>query len=232
MWKLILVNEVGFPPEDIVFDPNVLTIGTGMEEHANYAVDFINATKTIKEQCPYVKISGGISNLSFGFRGVTKVRESIHSVFLQHAILESGMDVGIVNPHEMIAFDDMEEDMKVLCENLVFNKNEDATEDMLNRTNYERACVEAKKKGQEPPRPSEMFKHIRLEAASYDAQGLPAERKFYLVDVETFKQPLVVIPNQGTKCDYLMMTPKDKWAEDFKRWIHAVHKEDEEEMED
>ena len=148
----ILVNEVGFPPEDIVFDPNVLTIGTGMEEHANYAVDFINATKTIKEQCPYVKISGGISNLSFGFRGVTKVRESIHSVFLQHAILESGMDVGIVNPHEMIAFDDMEEDMKVLCENLVFNKNEDATEDMLNRTNYERACVEAKKKGQEPPR--------------------------------------------------------------------------------
>lgn len=90
----------------------------------------------------------------------------------------------------------------------------------------------AVKKGQEPPRPSEMFKHIRLEAASYDAQGLPAERKFYLVDVETFKQPLVVIPNQGTKCDYLMMTPKDQWAEDFKRWIHAVHKEDEEEMED
>ena len=90
----------------------------------------------------------------------------------------------------------------------------------------------AVKKGQEPPRPSEMFKHIRLEAASYDAQGLPAERKFYLVDVETFKQPLVVIPNMGTKCDYLMMTPKDQWAEDFKRWIHAVHKEDEEEMED
>ena len=148
----ILVNEVKFPPEDIVFDPNVLTIGTGMEEHANYGVDFINAVKTIKEQCPYVKISGGISNLSFGFRGVTKVRESIHSVFLQHAILESGMDVGIVNAHEMLAIDELEDDMKVLCENLVFNKNEDATEDMLQRTNYERACIEAKKKKLPPPR--------------------------------------------------------------------------------
>eukprot|EP01037_Dinobryon_pediforme_P048654 gene48654-biopygen17268 len=100
----ILVNEVHFPPEDIIFDPNVLTIGTGMEEHANYAVDFITATKVIKEQCPYVKISGGISNLSFGFRGVNKVRESIHSVFLHHAIVDGGMDVGIVNAHEMIAY--------------------------------------------------------------------------------------------------------------------------------
>ena len=90
-------SQVKFPPEDIVFDPNVLTIGTGMEEHNNYGVDFIKATKKIKELCPYVKISGGISNLSFGFRGVNVVRESIHSVFLWHAITESGMDVGIVN---------------------------------------------------------------------------------------------------------------------------------------
>jgi len=142
----ILVDEVKFPPEDIIFDPNVLTIGTGMEEHANYGIDFINATKTIKEQCPYVKISGGISNLSFGFRGVMKIRESIHSVFLQHCILESGMDVGIVNPHEMIAYDDLEDDMRLLCDNLVFNKNEDATDDMLERTTYERACVDARKK--------------------------------------------------------------------------------------
>jgi len=148
----MLVNEVRFPPEDIVFDPNVLTIGTGMEEHANYGIDFINAVKTIKEQCPYVKISGGISNLSFGFRGVTKIRESIHAVFLHHAILESGMDVGIVNADEMLAIDDLEEDMKVLCDNLVFNKSEDATEDMLNRTNYERECVQARKKGNALPR--------------------------------------------------------------------------------
>jgi len=148
----ILVNEVKFPPEDIIFDPNVLTIGTGMEEHANYGVDFINATKTIKEQCPYVKISGGISNLSFGFRGVTKIRESIHAVFLHHAIIESGMDVGIVNAHEMLAIDDLEEDMKFLCENLVFNRDEDATEDMLKRTSYERACIDARKKKLAPPR--------------------------------------------------------------------------------
>ena len=148
----ILVNEVSFPPEDIIFDPNVLTIGTGMEEHANYGVDFINATKTIKEICPYVKVSGGISNLSFGFRGVMKIRESIHSVFLQHAIMESGMDVGIVNAHEMIAYSELEDDMKELCENLVFNKNEDATDDMLERTAYERACIDARKKGLPMPR--------------------------------------------------------------------------------
>ncbi|KAG7364831.1 methionine synthase [Nitzschia inconspicua] len=148
----ILVNEVRFPPEDIIFDPNVLTIGTGMEEHANYGVDFINATKRIKELCPYVKISGGISNLSFGFRGVTKVRESIHSVFLYHAIMEAGMDVGIVNAQEMLDYDKLDEDMKILCENLVFNKTPDATEDMLTRTAYERAVLDAKKKGLPPPR--------------------------------------------------------------------------------
>jgi len=148
----VLVDEVGFPPEDIIFDPNVLTIGTGMEEHANYGVDFINATKRIKEECPYVKISGGISNLSFGFRGVTKIRESIHSVFLNHAILQAGMDVGIVNSHELLHVDDLEPDMKILCENLVFNKTEDATEDMLNRTAYERACIDARKKGFALPR--------------------------------------------------------------------------------
>ena len=148
----ILVNEVRFPPEDIIFDPNVLTIGTGMEEHANYGVDFIKATKTIKEQCPYVKISGGISNLSFGFRGVTKIRESIHAVFLHNAILESGMDVGIVNAKELLSVDDLDLDMKLLCENLVFNKTPEATEDMLTRTAYERAVIDARKKGLPPPK--------------------------------------------------------------------------------
>ena len=143
----ILVNRVKFPPEDIIFDPNVLTIGTGMEEHANYAVDFINATKIIKEECPYVKISGGISNLSFGFRGVNKIRESIHSVFLTAAIIEAGMDVGIVNSHEMIHIDDIDKDLKVLCEELVFNSNPDATEKMLERTKYEKELAEMIKKG-------------------------------------------------------------------------------------
>ena len=148
----VLVNKVKFPPEDIIFDPNVLTIGTGMEEHANYGVDFINATAVIKEECPFVKISGGISNLSFGFRGVNKVRESIHSVFLYHAIKDAGMDVGIVNCKEMLDYDKLPSDMKVLCENLVFNKCPEATEQMLERTTYEKAVIAAKKNGTKPPR--------------------------------------------------------------------------------
>merc|ERR1711871_1872866 len=143
----ILVNKVKFPPEDIIFDPNVLTIGTGMDEHANYGIDFIRATKTIKEQCPYVKISGGISNLSFGFRCVNKIRESIHSVFLTEAILESGMDVGIVNAYEMLHIDDVEPEIKKLATDLVFNRNPEATEKMMARTLYEKELAIAKKKG-------------------------------------------------------------------------------------
>ena len=164
----ILVNKVKFPPEDIIFDPNVLTIGTGMEEHSNYAVDFIEATKVIKEQCPFVKISGGISNLSFGFRGVNKVRESIHSVFLHHAILDAGMDVGIVNPHEMIAFEDLEQDMLTLCDNLVFNKCPEATDQMLERTTWEKEADAAKKKGLPVRRKPRVLTKLPRKKFSYD----------------------------------------------------------------
>jgi 5-methyltetrahydrofolate--homocysteine methyltransferase len=143
----ILVNEVHFPPEDIVFDPNVLTIGTGMEEHADYAIDFIKATKTIKEQCPYVKISGGISNLSFGFRGVTKIRESIHAVFLDHAIRESGMDVGIVNSDEMLMMSEVDADLRECCEDLIWNRDPEACENMLEFTKKEKDAIELRKKG-------------------------------------------------------------------------------------
>jgi len=146
------VDEVRFPPEDIVFDPNVLTIGTGMEEHADYGVGFINATKTIKEICPYVKISGGISNLSFGFRGVTKIRESIHAVFLQRAILESGMDVGIVNAHEMLAYSEVDVDIREVAESLVMNLDDEATEKMLDLTKKEKEAMEARKKGDTGPK--------------------------------------------------------------------------------
>ena len=143
----ILVDDVKFPPEDIIFDPNVLTIGTGMEEHANYGVDFMNAVEKIKEVCPYVKISGGISNLSFGFRGVTKIRESIHSVFLHHAILNHGMDVGIVNSHEMLHLTEVEPDILKACEDLVFNRNEEATDVILDLTKREKERIEERKKG-------------------------------------------------------------------------------------
>ena len=102
----------------IIFDPNILTIATGMPEHNGYGVDFINATKEIKVQCPHAKISGGVSNLSFGFRGVNKVREAIHSVFLYHAV-KNGMDMGIVNAGMLEVYDDVDEDLRLLCENVV-----------------------------------------------------------------------------------------------------------------
>jgi 5-methyltetrahydrofolate--homocysteine methyltransferase len=118
-----------------------------MEEHANYGVDFINACKTIKETCPFVKISGGISNLSFGFRGVTKIRESIHSVFLTDAILNSGMDVGIVNAAEMMLLAEVPNDLRKACDNLIYNRNPEATDVMLEFTQREKQAIEDRKKG-------------------------------------------------------------------------------------
>jgi 5-methyltetrahydrofolate--homocysteine methyltransferase len=149
-YDILVGPKVCFPPEDIIFDPNILTIGTGMEEHANYGIDFIKATKTIKEICPHVKISGGVSNLSFGFRGVNVVRESIHAVFLHHACVDSGMDMGIVNSGEMMAKEEVETTMLPLVENLVFNRTADATEKMSERTLAEKAIMEARKAGGGP----------------------------------------------------------------------------------
>ncbi len=103
----ILVDEVGFPPEDIIFDPNIFAIATGIEEHDNYAVDFINATRWIKQNLPGAKVSGGVSNVSFSFRGNDPVREAIHTVFLYHAI-QAGMDMGIVNAGMVGVYDDLE----------------------------------------------------------------------------------------------------------------------------
>lgn len=126
----ILVNKVGFPPQDIIFDPNILTVGTGMEEHNNYAVDFINATRWIKEHLPYAKVSGGVSNVSFSFRGNELVREAIHTVFLYYAI-KAGMDMGIVNAGQLGVYDDLPKDMLEHCEDLILNRRPDATERML-----------------------------------------------------------------------------------------------------
>ncbi len=102
----ILTEQVGFPPEDIIFDPNIFAIATGIDEHNNYAVDFIEATRAIKTTLPYVHISGGVSNVSFSFRGNNSVREAIHSVFLYHAI-KAGMDMGIVNAGALAIYDDL-----------------------------------------------------------------------------------------------------------------------------
>ncbi|WP_268963813.1 methionine synthase [Paraburkholderia domus] len=125
-----LVNEVGFPPEDIIFDPNIFAIATGIEEHNNYAVDFINATRWIKENLPYAKISGGVSNVSFSFRGNDPVREAIHTVFLYHAI-QAGMDMGIVNAGQLGVYADLDPELRERVEDVVLNRREDGTDRLL-----------------------------------------------------------------------------------------------------
>jgi 5-methyltetrahydrofolate--homocysteine methyltransferase len=126
----ILVDQVGFPAEDIIFDPNIFAIATGIEEHANYAVDFINATRWIKQHLPGAKVSGGVSNVSFSFRGNEPVREAIHTVFLYHAI-QAGMDMGIVNAGMVGVYDDIDADLRERVEDVVLNRREDSTERLL-----------------------------------------------------------------------------------------------------
>jgi len=126
----ILVDEVGFPPEDIIFDPNILTVGTGIEEHNNYAVDFIEATRWIKQNLPHAKVSGGVSNVSFGFRGNNPVREAMHSAFLYHAI-KAGMDMAIVNAGMLEVYEEIEPELKELVEDVLLNRRPDATERLV-----------------------------------------------------------------------------------------------------
>ncbi len=126
----LLVIDVGFPPEDIIFDPNILTVATGMEEHNNYAVDFINATRWIKANLPHAKVSGGVSNVSFSFRGNNKVREAMHSAFLYHAIA-AGMDMGIVNAGMLEVYEEIEPELRVLVEDVLLNRRPDATERLV-----------------------------------------------------------------------------------------------------
>jgi 5-methyltetrahydrofolate--homocysteine methyltransferase len=126
----ILVDEVGFPPEDIIFDPNILTVATGMDEHNNYAVDFINATRWIKANLPHAKVSGGVSNISFSFRGNNKVREAMHSAFLYHSIA-AGMDMGIVNAGMLEVYEEIEPELKVMVEDVLLNRRPDATERLV-----------------------------------------------------------------------------------------------------
>ena len=126
----ILVNEVGFNPEDIIFDPNILTVATGMEEHNNYAVDFIEATRWIKQNLPGAKVSGGVSNISFSFRGNNTVREAMHAAFLYHAG-KAGMDMGIVNPGMLEIYDEVEPDLLKLVEDVLLNRHEGATEALI-----------------------------------------------------------------------------------------------------
>jgi len=141
----VLTEHCGFPPEDIIFDPNIFAIATGIEEHNNYAVDFIEATGWIKKNLPHARVSGGVSNVSFSFRGNNPVREAIHSVFLYHAI-KQGMDMGIVNAGQLAVYDDLPEELRDTVEDVVLNRSPDATEKLLDiADNYRGDGIQAKK---------------------------------------------------------------------------------------
>jgi len=126
----LLVDKIGFNPRDIIFDPNIFAVATGIEEHNNYAVDFIEGTRYVKQALPGALVSGGVSNVSFSFRGNNAVREAIHSVFLYHAI-KAGMDMGIVNAGQLAVYDDLPDDLRDAVEDVVLNRREDGTERLL-----------------------------------------------------------------------------------------------------
>jgi 5-methyltetrahydrofolate--homocysteine methyltransferase len=139
----VLVNQVHFPPQDIIFDPNIFPVATGMEEHRLNALDFFNATKWIKENLPYAKVSGGVSNVSFSFRGNDHVREAIHSAFLFHAI-KNGMDMGIVNPSQLVIYDDIDKTLLELVEDVLLNRRDDATERLVEHAESLKGIVKEK----------------------------------------------------------------------------------------
>src|SRR5690606_17930205 len=126
----ILVNQVNFPPSDIIFDPNIFPVATGIDEHRNYAVDFFRAAKWIRENLPHAHVSGGVSNVSFSFRGNQKVREAMHAAFLYHAI-QNGMDMGIVNPSLLEVYDEIDKELLERVEDVLVNRRDDATERLL-----------------------------------------------------------------------------------------------------
>jgi len=126
----LLTEQVRFPPEDIIFDPNIFAIATGIEEHNGYGRDFIEATAAIRERCPHAMISGGVSNVSFSFRGNEPVREAMHSVFLYHAI-RAGMSMGIVNAGQLAIYEQIDPELRERCEDVILNRRDDATERLL-----------------------------------------------------------------------------------------------------
>lgn len=176
----ILVNEVGYPPQDIIFDPNIFAIATGIEEHNNYAVDFIEATRWIKENLPYALISGGLSNVSFSFRGNNPVREAIHSVFLYHAI-KAGLTMAIVNAGQLAVYDTLPEELRDKVEDVVLNRTPDGTENLLAIADNYRG--DGKKKEEENPEWRSWPVNKRLEHSL--VKGITA---FIIEDTEEARQ--------------------------------------------
>lgn len=192
----ILTTRLGFAPEDIIFDPNIFAVATGLEEHNNYAVDFIEATAEIKKRMPLVKISGGVSNLSFSFRGNDHVREAMHSVFLFHAI-RSGMDMGIVNAGQLVVYDEIEPQLRNLCEDVILNRNNDqneATEKLITfaETVKAKGKVEVKDEAWRNASVEERLKHALINGiTSHIEQDTEEARQQYARPLEVIEGPLM-----------------------------------------
>jgi len=190
----ILKDEIGFPPQDIILDPNILTVATGIEEHNNYAVDFIKATRWIKENLPLAKVSGGVSNISFSFRGNNKVREAMHSAFLYHAI-DAGMDMGIVNAGQLEVYEEIPEDLLELVEDVLLNRRDDATErlvDYAEQIKDEDVETEQKKEEWREQPVEERIKHALVKGiVEYIVDDVEEARQKYDQPIEVIEGPMM-----------------------------------------
>jgi len=189
----ILTKEIGFPPEDIIFDPNILTVATGIEEHNNYAVDFIEATRWIKHNLPYAKVSGGISNISFSFRGNNIVREAMHSAFLFHAI-KAGLDMGIVNAGQLEVYEEIPKDLLILVEDVLLNRRKDATERLVEFAENIKKKDKTEIKVDEWRNSSaqERLKHALIKGiVDYIEYDTEEARKLYAKPIEVIEGPLM-----------------------------------------
>ncbi|MDF1612959.1 MAG: methionine synthase [Stygiobacter sp.] len=190
----ILVDEIGFPPQDIIFDPNIFAIATGIEEHNTYAINYIEATRWIKKNLPHAKVSGGVSNLSFSFRGNDKIREAMHSAFLYHAI-EAGMDMGIVNAGQLEVYENIPKDLLEKVEDVIFNRKPDATEKLIEYANSLVKTDESKINVVEEWRNlsvEERLKHSLVKGITdFIEQDIDEARKKYTNPIDIIEGPLM-----------------------------------------
>lgn len=189
----ILVNEIGFPPQDIIFDPNVLTVATGMEEHNDYARSFIESTAWIKQNLPHAKVSGGISNVSFSFRGNNPVREAIHAAFLYHAI-KAGLDMGIVNAGQLEVYEEVPKDLLELVEDVLLNRREDATERLVTfAENYKKdKTIEVKDEAWRRGSVEERLSHALVKGiVDYVEADVEEARQKYARPLDVIEGPLM-----------------------------------------
>jgi len=189
----ILTEKVGYEPQDIIFDPNIFAVATGIEEHNNYAVDFIEATRIIKQKMPLAKVSGGVSNVSFSFRGNDHVREAIHAVFLFHAI-KAGMDMGIVNAGQLVVYDEIEPQLRELCEDVILNRRPDATERLVSfaETVKAKGKEEVKDEAWRNNTVEERLKHALVNGITdYIEADTEEARQKYLKPLDVIEGPLM-----------------------------------------